>query len=69
MSQLKRCERGAVRCRADKKTLASVRFKVLLMQGYRATGRLNLQIAEECVPTDNEALSVGEQKLTECEQK
>lgn len=69
MSQLRRCASGAVHCSAGEKTLKAVRVKVCLMRGYRAAGRLNIAIAEECVPADNEALSVGEQKLTECEQK
>lgn len=69
MSQLRRCARGAVHCGAGRKTLKAVRVRVSLMRGYRAAGRMNIAIAEECVLADNEALSAGEQKLTECEQK
>ncbi len=61
--------RGNFRCGAEGKTLDAVRFKVCLMRGYRRMGRLNLALAEECLAADCEALSAGEQKLTECEQK
>jgi hypothetical protein len=67
LSQLRRG--AAFLCRADGKTLLRVRLGVSLMRGYRVTGKINLAAAEECLPADNEALSVGEQNLTECEQK
>lgn len=68
MSQLKRCGRRRVRCGAGGKRLKAVRVRVCLARGYRAMGRLNSAIAEECLQADNEVLSAAEQILTECEQ-
>jgi len=39
----------------------------LLAKGYRKMASFNLLYAEMCLETDNEALSVCEEKLTECE--
>ena len=39
----------------------------LLKNGYRMMGKENLNLAEMCLKADNEALSVCEEKLTECE--
>lgn len=69
MSQLRRGTGSKIRCGAGRRTLDAVRVKVCLMRGYRRMGRLNAAIAGECLAADNEALSVGEQILTECEQK
>ena len=69
MSQLKRCTRRKLRAGAGKKALRAICINIRLMRGYRASGGMNVRIAEECVPADNEALFAGEQKLTECEQK
>ena len=42
-------------------------LKEKLKNGYIANGKLNLQLSEEAVPSDNEALSVCEEKLMESE--
>ena len=39
----------------------------LLKQGYKEMASLNLTLAQMCFEADNEALSVCEEKLTECE--
>ena len=41
--------------------------KNLLKDGYKRAGKTNLFLAEMCLEADNEALSVCEEKLTECE--
>ena len=41
--------------------------KNLLKSGYKSMAKENLFLAEMCLKTDNEALSVCEEKLTECE--
>ena len=41
--------------------------KNLLKNGYKAMASKNLFLAEMCLKADNEALSVCEEKLTECE--
>ncbi len=69
MSQLKRGGAGNFSCNIKRKTLDAVRIKVMLIRGYSRMGNLNVAIAEECCNADNDALSVGEQKLTECEHK
>ena len=69
MSQLKRGGAGKYSCRITNKALEAVRIRVVLMRGYSRMGDLNVAIAEECCNADNDALSVGEQKLTECEHK
>ena len=38
-----------------------------LKQGYKEMASLNLTLAQMCFEADNEALSVCEEKLTECE--
>ena len=38
-----------------------------LEKGYREMASINLSYAEMCLETDNEAMSVCEEKLTECE--
>ena len=44
---------------------AQIRQK--LAQGYKEMSRINLMLAEETVESANEALSLCEQKLAECE--
>ena len=39
----------------------------LLKKGYKVMARENLFLAEMCLKADNDALSVCEEKLTECE--
>ena len=39
----------------------------MLKEGYKAAADLNISLAEMCLEADNEALSVCEEKLTECE--
>ena len=41
--------------------------KNLLKYGYKKTAKINLFLARMCLEADNEALSVCEEKLTECE--
>ena len=42
-------------------------IKELLKQGYAETGDINLELAEEGLCADEEALSLAESVLTECE--
>lgn len=51
------------------KTLVRVIMRCRLARGYRCAGRVNLLLSEQAVAADNDALSVCEQKLTECEKK
>lgn len=44
---------------------AQIRQK--LAQGYKEMSRINLMLAEEAIESANEALSLCEQKLAECE--
>ena len=67
MSQLKRGSGGRYSCRFKRNALEAVRIRVVLMRGYSRMGDLNVAIAEECCDADNDALSAGEQNLTECE--
>lgn len=39
----------------------------LLKRGYREMASLNLSLARRCFEADGDALSTGEEKLTECE--
>ncbi len=38
-----------------------------LARGYKEMSRINLELAEETVASDNEALELCEQKFAECE--
>lgn len=38
-----------------------------LKKGYAEMSEVNLYLAEECVASDNEALDISENNLTECE--
>lgn len=38
-----------------------------LMRGYAEMSEINLEEAELCLGSDNEALSICEENLTECE--
>lgn len=51
------------------KKLVRVMMRCRLARGYRRAGRVNLLLSEQAVAADNDALSVCEQKLTECEKK
>ncbi|MEE0944109.1 MAG: hypothetical protein UIM24_01475 [Clostridia bacterium] len=64
MLQLKR---SALHCKISKKRLQSLRKRVCLVRGYRQMAALNSFLAEESITSDNDALTAGEQKLTECE--
>ena len=39
----------------------------MLKNGYKEMADINLKIAQECLESDNESLSLCEEKLTECE--
>lgn len=43
------------------------KMKNLLKDGYIKMSKENIFLAEMCLKSDNEALSVCEEKLTECE--
>ncbi len=64
-----RIKRSALHCNIGRRRLLSVQRRVCLARGYRAMGTLNSKIAEESITSDNDALTAGEQKLTECETK
>ena len=71
LSQLKKVMSG-LRFNKDKNKSLSVIYKrckrnKLLKQGYKEMASLNLTLARVYFETDNEALSVCEEKLTECE--
>ncbi len=42
-------------------------IRKLLEKGYKETGELNLQIAEDCLPSDNLQLENYLEMLSECE--
>lgn len=71
MSQLKKVSFGLTFKKDKNNSLSQVSNKLnrekLLKQGYKKMASLNLTLAEMCFETDNEALSVCEEKLTECE--
>ncbi|MBS7297802.1 MAG: hypothetical protein KIG65_01835 [Eubacteriales bacterium] len=64
MLQLKR---SALHCKIGKKRLLSLNKSVRLARGYRHMAALNSFLAEESITSDNDALTAGEQILTECE--
>ncbi len=71
MSQLKKVISGLTFDKSKNKSIPEI-YKIyernkLLKQGYREMASLNLSLAQMCFETDNEALSVCEEKLTECE--
>ena len=71
MSQLKKVVSGLTLDKEKNKKLSKIRKgfkrKELLKQGYKEMASLNLTLARVCFEADNEALSVCEEKLTECE--
>lgn len=71
MSQLKKVSFGLTFKKDKNNSLSQVSNKLnrekLLKQGYKKMASLNLTLAEMCFEADNEALSVCEEKLTECE--
>ncbi len=66
---MSRLMRSVLCYRNGQKGLALYIKNAKLAYGYRAWGKLNRQLAEESVSSDNEALASAEQKLTECETK
>ena len=71
MSQLKKVMSGFCFKKDKNKSLSKI-YEVIkrnksLKQGYKEMASLNLTLAQVCFETDNEALSVCEEKLTECE--
>ena len=71
LSQLKKVISGLTFEKSKNKSIPQMyknfeRNKIL-EQGYREMASLNLSLAQMCFETDNEALSVCEEKLTECE--
>ena len=71
MSQLKKVVSGLTFDKKKNKKLPKICNdfirKELLKQGYKEMASLNLTLARVCFEADNEALSVCEEKLTECE--
>lgn len=56
-------------CKKSKAVFAEISetYADLLKKGYEEMSRINLGLAEESVLFDNEALTLAEQKLAECE--
>ncbi len=71
MSHLKKAMSGLKFDRVKNKSLHVIYEKCKrdnqLKQGYRKMASLNLSLARMCFEADSEALSVCEEKLTECE--
>lgn len=71
MSQIKKVISGFTFSKSENKSIPEVykdyERNKLLKQGYKEMASLNLSLAQMCFETDNEALSVCEEKLTECE--
>lgn len=71
MSQLKKVMSGLSFNKDKNKSLPEIydvyKRDKLLKQGYKEMASLNLTLAQVCFEADNEALSVCEEKLTECE--
>ena len=71
MSQLKKVMSGLSFNKDKNKSLSGIykaeKRNELLKQGYKEMASLNLTLAQVCFEADSEALSVCEEKLTECE--
>lgn len=71
MSQLKKVMSGLSFNKYKNKSLSEIyetgKRNELLKQGYKEMASLNLTLAQVCFEADSEALSVCEEKLTECE--
>ncbi len=71
MSQLKKVISGLTFRKSKNKSIPEIcelsKRNNLLKRGYMEMASLNLSLAEMCFEADNEALSVCEEKLTECE--
>ena len=71
MSQLKKVVSGLTFDKKKNKKLPVIYKRLkredLLKQGYKEMASLNLTLAQMCFEADSEALSVCEEKLTECE--
>ena len=71
MSQLKKVMSGMKFDKVRNKSLREIYERCKrdnqLKRGYREMASLNLSLAQMCFKADSEALSVCEEKLTECE--
>ena len=67
MSQLKKVMSGLTFDKKRNKPIPAIRRENQLKQGYRKMASLNLTLAQMCFDAYNEALSISEEKLTECE--
>ena len=71
MSQLKKVTSGLTlkkeKCQSFKRIYQKFLRDKSLKQGYKEMASLNLTLAQMCLEQDNEALSLCEEKLTECE--
>lgn len=71
MSQLKKVMSGLIFNKSRNKSFPKVYKSFLrkgqLEKGYKEMASLNLSLARKCIEADNDALSVCEEKLTECE--
>ena len=71
MSQLKKVMSGLIFKKSRNKSFPEIYKSLLrkgqLEKGYKEMASLNLSLARECIEADNDALSVCEEKLTECE--
>ena len=71
MSHIKKVISGFKFVKSENKSVPEIytlqKRNKLLEQGYKEMASFNLSLAEMCLETDNEALSVCEEKLTECE--
>ena len=71
LSQLKKVRSGLSFNKDKNKTLSRIyeieKRNKSLKQGYKEMASLNLTLVQMCFEADNEALSVCEEKLTECE--
>ena len=67
MSQLKKVMSGLTFDKKRNKSVPELCRENQLKQGYRKMASLNLTLAQMCFDADNDALSVCEEKLTECE--
>ncbi len=71
MSQLKKVTSGLTlkkeKCQSFEKIYKKFLRDKSLKQGYKEMASLNLTLAQMCFEQDNQALSLCEEKLTECE--
>ena len=71
MSQLKKVMSGLTFDKKKNAPIKKLRKRYerdnQLKQGYKEMASLNLTLAQMCFEADNQVLSQGEEKLTECE--